>query len=695
MVIELKHLLNSRFFLSIIFIKLILIIFLNPVIQSNLFLPFMISWFENPSLSPWDNNFINNVEISPFPYGIIMFIVFLPMLVLGYFIDFFLNSSFELYFSHLGFKLTLLIFDIGILILLIKIFENLKKQILFFYWLSPIIIFVVYWHGQLDLIPVFFLLFSFYYLKNKNFVFMSILLALAIVAKHSMILSVPFIIIYLLKQRFSLKKLSRIFLFFFITIIIFEFPFIFNDGYNHLVLQNKEVEKLYWLNIKMGEINLIYLTPLIYLLLLYFFQRIRRINFDLLFAGMSVAFSIIIFLTPSSPGWIIWIIPILIIHQIKNGVRAQILTLIFSLFFIIYNFFISTGSEIYFLQNFDLKIPQIYFNDYININYTIFVTLGLILSIQILREGIRLNDYYRFSTKPISIGITGDSGTGKTTLSNCLVDIFGKKFTQEILGDDYHNWARNSHMWKNQTHLDPKSNNLLKFTNDLRMIINGSAINSKKYNHSTGNFEYPTIKESSDFIIVNGLHTLFQEQIRELFNIKIYMEMNRDLRNYLKTFRDVNFRKKNQEDVEKSISAREPDYLNYIKPQKKYSNLSFYLDLNNNINFDNSKNYDLKKFDYKLKVYIKNCLYYQDLYKVLTGICGMDVNVSNVESSSDIELEISGEVSNEDIKISSNKLVPQIEELLDIEAKFSDGITGVMQLIVLIELSESLKRINS
>ena len=82
-----------------------------------------------------------------------------------------------------------------------------------------------------------------------------------------------------------------------------------------MVIGTREVEKIYWMTIQMGKENLIYLTILVYLLLLYFFFRIRRINFDLLFAAMGVAFSIIILMTPSSPGWYLWVVPMLMLHQ--------------------------------------------------------------------------------------------------------------------------------------------------------------------------------------------------------------------------------------------------------------------------------------------------------------------------------------------------------------------------------------------
>tara|TARA_B100000575_G_scaffold10020_1_gene7377 strand:- start:1288 stop:3360 length:2073 start_codon:yes stop_codon:yes gene_type:complete len=685
-----KSIIYNKFFLSGLLIKLIFITFLIPKIHIELFMPFLLDWLNNPNLIIWDKELISN-NTSPFPYGLVMFLIFLPLTFIFYIMNNILDLNNLLFLTNLGLKFTLLLFDFFVLLILIKIFSKIKKEIILYYWLSPLVIFITYWHGQLDIIPVSLLLTSLFYLKNQSLNKSMIIIGLSIVAKHSMIICIPFVLIYLIKQKLDTNRIIKLMLYLALTIIIFELPFLFNEGYQLLVINNQEIEKLYSMNIEMGEGNFVYFVPLIYLLLLYYFQRLRRINFELLFAGMSVAFSILIFLTPSSPGWIIWIIPILIIHQINYGFKASILILVFSILFIFYNFFKTSGSI--FLNSFDIKLlfTSFDYNKYLFINYTLVITSGLIISAQILRSGIKFNDYYKFNIKPVSIGISGDSSTGKTTLSNALKNIFGDKFTQEILGDDYHNWERASNNWKKQTHLNPKSNNLLKLTNDLREMINGNSIYSKKYDHKTGKFQIPKIKDSSDFIIVNGLHTLFSKQLRDLFNIKIFMEMNSELKIKLKTYRDHNLRKKDLVEIRKSIASRFEDYKNYIHPQKDLANIVFYLDLDD---ISSLKDKEIKdnKLKLKLNVSIKNCLYYQELHKVLNNISELKIRITDIDSDSNVNFEINGQASIKDITNSSKILIPQVDEILNVNAKFSSGITGVMQLIILIELVETLKR---
>ena len=152
-----KELISIKIFSLILLFKISIIIFLMPQIHSDLFLPFFLNWINDPNLQIWDKKLIINNK-SPFPYGIVMFIVFLPLTYIGFYLDQLFEFKNILYFTNLGFKFTIILFDIGILIVLLKIFLKLKNEIILYYWTSPIVLFIIYWHGQLDIVPVFLLL---------------------------------------------------------------------------------------------------------------------------------------------------------------------------------------------------------------------------------------------------------------------------------------------------------------------------------------------------------------------------------------------------------------------------------------------------------------------------------------------------------------------------------------------------------
>ena len=82
-----------------------------------------------------------------------MYLFYLPLTTLGWLFDKLLNLE---YFARFGFAITTLIFDYGILLGIIRLLKNYSsKLILIAYWCSPVIIYIFYWHGQIDALPVF------------------------------------------------------------------------------------------------------------------------------------------------------------------------------------------------------------------------------------------------------------------------------------------------------------------------------------------------------------------------------------------------------------------------------------------------------------------------------------------------------------------------------------------------------------
>jgi len=63
------------------------------------------------------------------------------------------------------------------------------------------------------------------------------------------------------------------------------------------------------------------------------------------------------------------------------------------------------------------------------------------------------------------ISISGDSGVGKSTISEALKELFKNPFILEC--DRYHKWERDSPNWKQFTHLDPSANFIMKMNNDI------------------------------------------------------------------------------------------------------------------------------------------------------------------------------------------------------------------------------------
>ena len=688
-----RDLFSENRFLFGLAIKLIFLISVFPIIQSEWFVPFVVSFIDNPSFLPWDNFIASGKDLLAFPYGLSMMLFYLPTTFVGTLLDSYLGS---MYWTGLGFRLTLLIADIFLLLILLQQFGSYAKQILTFYWLSPLVLYIVYWHGQMDLIPVTLLFFSLGRLRNGKYKLGGILLALSVTSKYSMLIGVPIIFVYLWLNQDLKGGFWETLISFSIVNIFLTGPFLLSSGFWDMVIFNSEIDRLYALTVDLGNRNIIqntaiYIIPSLYLLFLYYAWRMQRMNYELLLATLAVGFSIIIFLTPPPPGWLLWLVPLYALHQSKSNGGAVYLISAFSLLFISYHLITSSGAAIVGYEDSIIasNVPERFItilkgNGIFN---TLIFSFGSLIGIQIYREGIQGNDYYHLGMRPLVIGVSGDSSTGKSTFSNALIELFGSSGTYHLEGDDYHNWDRQSPMWKSITHLNPRANGIYDLVHDLRMLLDGNSINARSYDHLTGYFSPLLRKKSKKLILISGLHTLYLKTLVDEIDKSFYMTMDEALRRHIKITRDLN-RGRDRQYTLSEIEKRVNDSEKYIHPQAEKADVLFNIlpvnsdEINDKIEPENIK--------LKLKVIIKNCSYYNELIRALTGVCNLNVNLDDIDENGTVNIEIQGDIDSDDILIAINMLAPHIDELINIKKGFSKGILGVMELIALLEINDQL-----
>lgn len=220
-----------------------------------------------------------------------------------------------------------------------------------------------------------------------------------------------------------------------------------------------------------------------------------------------------------------------------------------------------------------------------------------------------------------TIAITGDSGSGKTTISNILKDILKDSFLLEC--DRYHKWERHDKNWQNYTHLNPEANYITKMCDDVFDLKIGNEIYQIDYDHASGNFTDKQLIEPKDNIIICGLHCLYMPE--NIINLKIYMDTDDNLRIPWKINRDVKKRGYSIEKIHNQIKEREHDYFKYIKPQKEKADVivRFYTD----VQFDYEKHHCDMEYPVFLKIGIKSC------YN-LNKICDFD-EIKNIEHLDD------------------------------------------------------------
>ncbi|MDA9206382.1 hypothetical protein N9O45_03415 [Planktomarina temperata] len=179
------------------------------------------------------------------------------------------------------------------------------------------------------------------------------------------------------------------------------------------------------------------------------------------------------------------------------------------------------------------------------------------------------------SAKPFVISVAGNSGVGKDTYATALKNILGNNKSLQVDGDDYHRWDRRSGLWKYYTHLNPRSNKLRKLESDLTELLKNLRVHTKKYNHKLGVFEKPIRLTKKPFILNVGLHSLYTNRLRQISDLKIFIDLDERIRRELKIIRDVNERGHELQKVLKSIERRLPDTDKYIHSQEKFADISF------------------------------------------------------------------------------------------------------------------------
>lgn len=165
------------------------------------------------------------------------------------------------------------------------------------------------------------------------------------------------------------------------------------------------------------------------------------------------------------------------------------------------------------------------------------------------------------------IGVAGDSGSGKTTFTNAIRQIFGPDLVATITLDDYHKYDREERKKLDITPLHPDANNLLDLEADVARLKQGYAIQKPVYNHATGTFDPAVPFVSKKIIILEGLHALFTSRLRELLDFSVYVDPDREVKYSWKRKRDTENRGYTTAEVAGEIERREKDYEEFIAPQ--------------------------------------------------------------------------------------------------------------------------------
>lgn len=177
----------------------------------------------------------------------------------------------------------------------------------------------------------------------------------------------------------------------------------------------------------------------------------------------------------------------------------------------------------------------------------------------------------------LTIGITGGTGSGKTTILNQIKEKFNEKDIGFISQDSYYNDNGDlSFEEKNKINFDhPDAVDFELMINHLIDLKNGVDINQPIYSFFDHNRtrETKTI-ESKKIMIVEGILILNNKKLRDLIDIKVFIESSVDLRFKRRLNRDISERGRSEEEVIELFNDRLNEmHKLYVEPMKKFCDI--------------------------------------------------------------------------------------------------------------------------
>ncbi|WP_404329364.1 uridine kinase [Mesobacillus maritimus] len=179
--------------------------------------------------------------------------------------------------------------------------------------------------------------------------------------------------------------------------------------------------------------------------------------------------------------------------------------------------------------------------------------------------------------KPVVIGVAGGSGSGKTSVTKSIYETF-KGHSILMLEQDYY--------YKDQSHL-PLEERLktnydhpLAFDNDLLIehlhaLLQYEPVEKPVYDYTMHTRSSETIHvEPKDVIILEGILILEDERLRDLMDIKLFVDTDADLRIVRRLLRDIKERGRSMDSViEQYVNVVRPMHNQFIEPTKRYADI--------------------------------------------------------------------------------------------------------------------------
>lgn len=179
--------------------------------------------------------------------------------------------------------------------------------------------------------------------------------------------------------------------------------------------------------------------------------------------------------------------------------------------------------------------------------------------------------------QPLVIGIAGGTGSGKTTVANAIIKQVGKNIVSYLPHDAYYKDLSSlppaQRVAVNFDHPNSLDTDLMK--RHVEQLKTGQAIKLPLYDFTTHCRTKETKKIlSNPVILVEGILIFVDPQMRELFDVKLFVDTDPDIRLIRRIQRDISERGRTIESVLQQYQTTvRPMHLEFVEPSKRYADV--------------------------------------------------------------------------------------------------------------------------
>jgi uridine kinase len=179
--------------------------------------------------------------------------------------------------------------------------------------------------------------------------------------------------------------------------------------------------------------------------------------------------------------------------------------------------------------------------------------------------------------KPFIIGVAGGTGSGKTTVTEKVLEAAGVGSVATLAQDSY---------YRDQTDLEPSERKKINYDHPdafdwdllvahLEALRDDEPVFSPIYDFTSDNRSGNTVPVMpAPIIVLEGILVLYDPRLRDLFNLKIFVDADPDVRFIRRLERDVRERGRTPENViHHYLESVRPSHLQFTEPTKRYADL--------------------------------------------------------------------------------------------------------------------------